>query len=165
MVATLQTIFWNIFSWKKQHPCDAKLGIYRWKFGHSGYSNDSLLTHCGLVMPYGDIEMGEHWLRKWLVAIAWQQQAIIWTNVKSSHPYLRLAWFKITFLECHSILISPRSQWVNLCIFVFFRWVQTQEVVTMVTIRFVYCISCVIYRRFVFCIIGQVKKMILSVQD
>ena len=21
------------------------------------------LTHCGLVMPYGDIEQGEHWLR------------------------------------------------------------------------------------------------------
>ena len=21
------------------------------------------LTHCGLVMPYGDIEQGQHWLR------------------------------------------------------------------------------------------------------
>ena len=21
------------------------------------------LTHCGLVMPYGDIDLGQHWLR------------------------------------------------------------------------------------------------------
>ena len=21
------------------------------------------LTHCGLVMPYGDMELGQHWLR------------------------------------------------------------------------------------------------------
>ena len=22
-----------------------------------------LLTHCGLAMPYGDIDLGQHWLR------------------------------------------------------------------------------------------------------
>ena len=37
------------------------------------------LTHWGLVMPYGDIDQGQHWLRKWLVA--WWHQAITWTNV------------------------------------------------------------------------------------
>ena len=26
------------------------------------------LTYCGLVMPYGDIDLGQHWLRQWLVA-------------------------------------------------------------------------------------------------
>ena len=38
-----------------------------------------ILTHCDLVMPYGDIDLGQHWLREWLVA--WRHQAIIWTNV------------------------------------------------------------------------------------
>ena len=24
---------------------------------------DELLTHCGLVMPYGDRDLGQHWLK------------------------------------------------------------------------------------------------------
>ena len=40
------------------------------------------LTHCGLVTLYGDMELGQHWLRKWLVA--WRHQAITWTNVDLS---------------------------------------------------------------------------------
>ena len=35
--------------------------------------------YCGLMMPYGDRDVGQHWLRWWLVA--WQHQAITWTNV------------------------------------------------------------------------------------
>ena len=31
-------------------------------------------TRCGLVTPHGDVELGQHWLRKWLVA--WRHQAI-----------------------------------------------------------------------------------------
>ena len=34
------------------------------------------------MMPYGDIDLGQHWLRKWLVA--WWHQAITWTNVDLS---------------------------------------------------------------------------------
>ena len=37
------------------------------------------LTHCALMTPYGDIDLGQHWLRQWLVA--WWHQAIAWTNV------------------------------------------------------------------------------------
>ena len=37
------------------------------------------LTHCGLVTPYGDIDLGQHWVRQWLVF--WRHQAITWTNV------------------------------------------------------------------------------------
>ena len=37
------------------------------------------LTHCGLMTPYGDGDLGQHWLRLWLVA--WRHQAITWTNV------------------------------------------------------------------------------------
>ena len=40
------------------------------------------LIHCGLVMPYGDTEMGQHWLRLWL--IAWQHLGITWTNADFS---------------------------------------------------------------------------------
>ena len=42
----------------------------------------SKLTHCGLVTPGGDIDLGQHWLRQWLVA--WRHQAITWTNVDLS---------------------------------------------------------------------------------
>ena len=37
-----------------------------------------MLTHTGLVMPYGDINLGQHWPRQCLVA--WWHQAITWTN-------------------------------------------------------------------------------------
>ena len=41
-----------------------------------------MLTHWGLVTAYGDNDLGEHWLRYWLVA--WRHQAITWTNVDLS---------------------------------------------------------------------------------
>ena len=37
------------------------------------------LNHCGLLMPYGDLDLIQHWLRYWLVA--WQCQTITWTNI------------------------------------------------------------------------------------
>ena len=40
------------------------------------------LTHSGLVTPYGDRDLGQHWLRYWLVA--WRHQAITWANVDLS---------------------------------------------------------------------------------
>ena len=40
------------------------------------------VTHFGLVTLYGDIELGQHWLRLWLVA--WWHQAITWTNADLS---------------------------------------------------------------------------------
>ena len=40
------------------------------------------LTHYGLETPYGDIGLGQHWLRQWLVA--WWHQTITWTNVDLS---------------------------------------------------------------------------------
>ena len=50
------------------------------------------LTHFGLVTPYGDRDLGHHWLRKWLVA--WRHQAITWTivdlwSLRSSDVHLR----------------------------------------------------------------------------
>ena len=40
------------------------------------------LTHWGLVTPFGDLDLGQRWLRYWLVA--WRHQAITWTNVDLS---------------------------------------------------------------------------------
>ena len=40
------------------------------------------LIDYGLLMPYGDIELSQHWLRYWLGA--WWHQAITWTNVDLS---------------------------------------------------------------------------------
>ena len=40
------------------------------------------LTHCGLVTPYGNRDLGQHWLRWWFVA--WRHQAITRTNVDLS---------------------------------------------------------------------------------
>ena len=39
-------------------------------------------THCGLVTPFGDIDLGQHWLREWLGA--WRHQAITQTKVDLS---------------------------------------------------------------------------------
>ena len=43
------------------------------------------LTHCGLVMPYGNIDLGQHQFRWWLVV--WWRQAITWTNVDLSRHW------------------------------------------------------------------------------
>ena len=75
------------------------------------------LTHWGLVTPYGDKDLGRHWLRYWLVA--WRHQVITWTNVdlslvRSSDIHIRassqevpepsiteIIW-KIKYLKFHS---------------------------------------------------------------
>ena len=38
-----------------------------------------MFTHCGLVTSHGDRNLGQHWLRLWVVA--WWHQAVTWTNV------------------------------------------------------------------------------------
>ena len=84
------------------------------------------LTHCGLVTPYGDIDLGQHWLRKWLVA--WRHQAINWTNVgwssvKSSDIHVRAISQEMpqpSITKTHLKIIYkisfkfPRGQWVKL---------------------------------------------------
>ena len=41
-----------------------------------------VLTYWGLVTPFGDIDLGQHWLREWLVT--WRHQDITWSNVDLS---------------------------------------------------------------------------------
>ena len=40
------------------------------------------LTHFVLITPYGDLNLGQHWLRSWFVA--WLHQAISWNIVDYS---------------------------------------------------------------------------------
>ena len=87
------------------------------------------LTHWGLVMPYGNRDLGQHWLRCWLVA--WWHQAITWTNVDlltlrsyGIHP-MALSWqdltihtnkirMKLEFLKSHPDL--PGANELNILI-------------------------------------------------
>ena len=61
------------FSFKKMY---LKMASAKWRPSCLGLN---VLTHCGLMTPYGDRDLGQHWLRQWLVA--WWHQAISWTNV------------------------------------------------------------------------------------
>ena len=38
-----------------------------------------ILTLCGLLMSYGDLDLVQHWLRWWFAA--WWHQTMIWTDV------------------------------------------------------------------------------------
>ena len=84
-----------------------------------------VLTRRGLVMPYGDSDLGQHWLRCWFVA--WWHQAITWTNLISISEVL---WHlpesnftasgqtTILYNEFESYIFtitttSPRGQWVK----------------------------------------------------
>ena len=79
------------------------------------------LTHCGLVTPYGDRDLGQLWLRQWLVA--WRHQAITWTNVDLSSVMslgihlreLSLNDVKIPINKTRLKMASrsPRGQWVK----------------------------------------------------
>ena len=67
------------------------------------------------MMPYGDIDLGQHWLRWWLGV--WWHQAITWTNVdypvafiwgvisqEASQPLVTKISFKITYQKFNSDL-------------------------------------------------------------
>ena len=63
-----------------------------------------ILTHCGLVTPYGNMELGQYWLRQRLVA--WRHQAITWTNVDLSLVSSHGIHFKTLSLDDVKILIN-----------------------------------------------------------
>ena len=83
-----------------------------------------ILTHCGLVTPYGDMDLCRHWFRLWLVA--WWHQAITWTNVdwssvKSSDIHIRAISLEMpnafgNYISTISFKF-PRGQWIKRIIF------------------------------------------------
>ena len=50
--------------------------------GNEWLHESTTLTHCGLVMPYNDRYLCQHWLRQWLGA--WWYQAMSSTNIDLS---------------------------------------------------------------------------------
>ena len=54
-------------------------GQFSQKYSQNG---PLILSHCGLVMLCGHIDLDQHWPRLWLVA--WCHQAITWANVDLS---------------------------------------------------------------------------------
>ena len=103
-----------------------------------------ILTHCGLVALYSDINLGQHyWLREWLGAI--RHHAITWTNVDISsvgsctihlkgivpervRKLITTTHLKITLLKSKPylvlvVILSPRNQWVNGC----FQYLQVRN--------------------------------------
>ena len=70
-----------------------------------------LVSSISIVTPYGDIDLGQHWLRQWIVA--WRNQAITWTNadlslVRSSDNHLRAI-----LQEMHQPLITIINLKIN----------------------------------------------------
>ena len=57
----------------------------------------NLLSHCGLLTPSVDIDLGQRWLREWLVA--WCHQAIIETN------------FDLSLVKLYGTHLRAISQW------------------------------------------------------
>ena len=73
-VISFSLLHWHLIeSWWASHNSD---------FNSLSSTLRNELTHWGLVTPYGDSDLGQHWLRLWLVA--WRHQAITWTNVDLS---------------------------------------------------------------------------------
>ena len=100
--------------WRYQVKQD--LELHFWNRCRYGYLKDQWVNS---LLPYGNIDLGQHWLRWWLVA--WQPQAITWTNVdllsvRSNDIHLRTISqeisqlpiteisFKITYLKFRSNL-------------------------------------------------------------
>ena len=90
-------------------------------YSNNWYPRHFKITHHGLVMPYDDIYVGQHWLRKWLVA--WWHQAITGTNVDlsqvrssdinlgaiSQKPWISKISLKITYKKFHKKSQEPMS--------------------------------------------------------
>ena len=73
---------WAVSTCIVENLCLFLEGISASVMYHNLWWPNVLISHCGLVVPYGDINLGHHWLRQWLVA--WGLQAITWTNVDFS---------------------------------------------------------------------------------
>ena len=83
------------------------------------------VTHWCLVTPYGDRDLGQHWLSLWLVAwrhkplpelmltyLQWGPKAFTWKKFHERCPNHQ----SLNELENHltkTLLKSPRGQWVN----------------------------------------------------
>ena len=81
------------------------------------------LTHCGLVMPYDNIHLVQHWLSGWLAAPSHYLNQC-WLGINEAHRHLAEVNFtetildithykclKITYLK--NTATSPMGQWID----------------------------------------------------
>ena len=75
--------YWQICVQLPKSKCNASKCISHTHispcFVNSNAKKVGLIINFVLVTPYGDIDLGQHWLRQRLVA--WRHQTITWTNV------------------------------------------------------------------------------------
>ena len=69
--------------------------------------NVHTLTRCGLMMPYGDTDLGHHWFRWWLVA--WWHQAINWSNSNNIWQLVDFCGIHLRTIELE--LLKMSSSW------------------------------------------------------
>ena len=111
----------------------AKPSIYTfytrpWHWNCTGwrYTPSSMTSNILNSLSSGHMELGQHWLRWWLVA--WRYQAITWANVDlSSVRSLGIHLRSLSLDRCEEPINktrlkiallksrSPRAQWVNIC--------------------------------------------------
>ena len=72
--------------------------IYIYIYIHT-HTAANVLTHYGIVMPYGDIDLGQHWLWSWLDA--WWHQAITY--------YLNQCWLIIKVVVGFHLGAKPQE--------------------------------------------------------
>ena len=75
----------------------------QWTYLHSEFIQ-ICSTHCGLETPHDGIDLGEHWLRLWLVA--WWQQALTLTNDDLSSIQFWVDWhsYRVNFVRDKSAI-------------------------------------------------------------
>ena len=84
-VITEVSVVWfgHMMSWHQNHismasPCTSLLMMIS-NTDILAVGVTILITQCGILMPYGNINLVQHWFRVWLVA--WRPQAITSTNI------------------------------------------------------------------------------------
>ena len=69
------------------------------------------LANCGLVTPYGNIDLDQHWFSLWLVA-EWHQ-AITWGTVNTLRPRQNGRHFPDDIFKC---IFLNQSIWISIAI-------------------------------------------------
>ena len=101
----LDNIFWNfrfVFTEATRSGVEEYEGMEVDGEEGPGPQRCKYLSHHGLVTPYGDIDLSQHWFR--LCLDAWRHQAITWTKVDLSSKVFRGILPQNNFSSAHELL-------------------------------------------------------------